>query len=461
MERSGSSLAAGLASVAAEMNQDLVARDSVEPAAEGVARTVAPESAEAPTRGGEHLLGDVLRIRGRQPRSRQQNSSSKVALKVIKPGMDTGRVIARFEAERQALAIMDHLHIARVLDAGDTDTGRPFFLMELVKGVPITEYCDGNSLAPQERLELFIPVCQAIQHARQKGIIHRDIKPSNVLVTLDDGKPVRKVIDFGVSRAIDQRLTEKTMFTELGAVIDTPEYMSPEQAGIGTLDIDTRSDTYSLGVLFYEFLTSSTPLERAKLRQAAHSEVLRRIREKEPTKPSTRLSELKDALAAISAQRKMEPARLMKLVRGDLDWIVMKSLERASRGGEGASREARATGDRRGAAVRRRGPRDARAQEQSRVGQAARHAAEGAAGIPLAVACPAASRSRDDARLAGPLGGSELRPGQLTDEIGDKEEALIAYQESLAIRQRLARENPSVAEFPTELAQSHNDIGLL
>jgi eukaryotic-like serine/threonine-protein kinase len=271
---------------------------------------------------GEGGMGAVFMAEQEKPVRRV------VALKVIKPGMDMGQVIARFEAERQALAIMDHPNIARVLEAGATDTGRPFFVMELVKGVPITEYCDQNHLTPKERLELFIPVCQAIQHAHQKGIIHRDIKPSNVLVALQDGKVVPKVIDFGVAKAIDQRLTERTLCTEFGQIVGTLEYMSPEQAEMGSLDIDTRSDIYSLGVMLYELLTGSTPLQRAKVRSAAYAEILRRIREEEPPKPSTRLSESKDSLPSISAQRKMEPARLTKLVRGELDWIVMKSLEK-------------------------------------------------------------------------------------------------------------------------------------
>ncbi len=271
---------------------------------------------------GEGGMGVVFMAEQEKPVRR------KVALKVIKPGMDTRQVIARFEAERQALAMMDHPHIARVLDAGATATGRPFFVMELVTGVPITDFCDQSHLTPRQRVELFIPVCQAIQHAHQKGIIHRDLKPSNVLVTLHDGIAVPKVIDFGVAKAIEQRLTERTLFTEFGAVIGTLEYMSPEQAEMGGLDIDTRSDIYSLGALLYELLTGSTPLEHTKVRQAAHAEVLRRIREEEPTRPSARLSESKAALASISAQRKTEPARLTKLVRGDLDWIVMKSLEK-------------------------------------------------------------------------------------------------------------------------------------
>jgi serine/threonine protein kinase len=251
----------------------------------------------------------------------------KVALKVIKPGMDSAQVIARFEAERQALALMDHPHIAKVLDAGATESGRPYFVMELVRGIPITEYCDKNQLAPRERLELFITVCQAIQHAHQKGIIHRDVKPTNVLVTSHDGKPVAKVIDFGVAKAMHQQLTAHSIYTNFAQMIGTPLYMSPEQAEMSGLDIDTRSDIYSLGVLLYELLTGTTPLERQRIAKAAYDEVRRLIREEEPPKPSLRLSS-SDALPSIAARRQTEPAKLSRLVRGDLDWITMKALEK-------------------------------------------------------------------------------------------------------------------------------------
>jgi WD40 repeat protein/serine/threonine protein kinase len=271
---------------------------------------------------GEGGMGVVYMADQEQPVRRR------VALRIIKPGMDSAQVIARFEAERQALALMEHQNIARVLDAGTTDSGRPYFVMELVKGVPLTKFCDENRLTPRERLELFVPVCQAIQHAHQKGVIHRDIKPSNVMVTLYDGKPVPKVIDFGVAKATSQKLTARTMFTAYGQIVGTFEYMSPEQAEMSGLDIDTRSDIYSLGVLLYELLTGTTPLSRKRLREAALTELLRAIKEEEPPKPSTRLSQSGQALASISAQRKTEPSKLARLMRGELDWIVMKALDK-------------------------------------------------------------------------------------------------------------------------------------
>jgi eukaryotic-like serine/threonine-protein kinase len=270
---------------------------------------------------GEGGMGVVFMAEQQRPVQRM------VALKIIKPGMDTRQVIARFEAERQALALMDHPNIAKVLDAGATESGRPYFVMELVKGMPITQYCDEHHLTPGERLGLFVPVCQAVQHAHQKGIIHRDLKPSNVMIALYDGRPVPKIIDFGVAKATGRKLTERTMFTEYGAVVGTVEYMSPEQAELNQLDIDTRSDIYSLGVLLYELLTSMTPFDKSRLRSAAFMEMLRIIREEDPPKPSTRLSTTKE-LATIAADRGLEPRKLSGAMRGDLDWIVMKCLEK-------------------------------------------------------------------------------------------------------------------------------------
>jgi WD40 repeat protein/serine/threonine protein kinase len=270
---------------------------------------------------GEGGMGTVWMAQQTEPVKRL------VAVKLIKAGMDSRQVIARFEAERQALALMDHPNIAKVFDGGTAATGRPYFVMELVKGVPLTKYCDDHRLTPRQRLELFLPVCQAIQHAHQKGIIHRDIKPSNVLVAQYDGKPVPKVIDFGIAKATGQQLTEQTLITGFGAVVGTLEYMSPEQAEVNQLDIDTRSDIYSLGVLLYELLTGTTPLEKKRLKEAAMLEVLRLIREEEPPRPSTRLSTTEE-LPSIAANRGLEPKRLTGLVRGELDWIVMKALEK-------------------------------------------------------------------------------------------------------------------------------------
>jgi eukaryotic-like serine/threonine-protein kinase len=269
---------------------------------------------------GEGGMGVVFLAEQREPVSRQ------VALKVIKPGLDTRRVIDRFEAERLALAVMDHPHVAKVLDAGSTPGGRPYFVMELVRGVPITRYCDDHELSIRQRLKLFLPVCQAVQHAHQKGIIHRDLKPSNILVAEFDGRPVPKVIDFGVAKAVDQGSLEKTTFTREGQVVGTPEYMSPEQAQSHTL-VDTRSDVYSLGVVLYELLTGDTPLDRRRLRSAAWDEIMRMIREEDPPTPSAKLSS-SEALPSVAAHRHIEPARLRALVRGELDWIVMKALDK-------------------------------------------------------------------------------------------------------------------------------------
>ncbi len=274
---------------------------------------------------GEGGFGSVWMAEQREPVKRR------VALKIIKLGMDTKQVIARFEAERQALAMMDHPHIAKVLDAGATEAGRPFFVMELVKGVPVLEYCDTEKLDTAARLALFAKVCQALQHAHQKGIIHRDVKPSNVLVTLHDGVPVPKVIDFGIAKATNQELTEKTLFTEFRQMIGTPAYMSPEQAEMSGLDVDTRTDIYSLGVLLYELLTGTTPFDIRALLKSGYDEMLRAIREDEPHKPSTRVSTLGETAARTAACRHTDPRRLGTLLRGDLDWIVMKCLEKDRR----------------------------------------------------------------------------------------------------------------------------------
>jgi serine/threonine protein kinase/tetratricopeptide (TPR) repeat protein len=275
---------------------------------------------------GEGGMGSVWMAQQTEPVKRL------VAVKLIRAGMDTKQVIARFEAERQALALMDHPNIAKVLDAGTTDAGttdagRPYFVMDLVKGVPITKYCDEHRLTPRQRLELFIPICQAVQHAHQKGIIHRDLKPTNVLVALYDGRPVPKVIDFGVAKAAGQPLTDKTLVTGFGTIVGTLEYMSPEQAEVNQLDVDTRSDIYSLGVLLYELLAGSPPFTKKDLEKAGMLEMLRVIREQEPSKPSTKLSTA-EGLPTLAANRGTEPGKLTKLLRGELDWIVMRALEK-------------------------------------------------------------------------------------------------------------------------------------
>ena len=273
---------------------------------------------------GEGGCGAVYLAEQEKPVRRQ------VAFKIIKLGMDTKSFIARFNAERQALAMMDHPNIARVLDAGATEQGRPYFVMELVRGVKITEFCDANNYDLRQRLELFIKVCQAIQHAHQKGIIHRDIKPSNVLVTLIDGVPVPKVIDFGIAKAISgEQLTDLTVFTAHEHFVGTPAYMSPEQAELNSLDVDTRSDIYSLAVLLYELLTGKTPFDQNELIHAGLDEMRRKLREQDPHRPSTKLDGMRmEELTQTALHRRAEPTRLKLLLKGDLDWIVMKALEK-------------------------------------------------------------------------------------------------------------------------------------
>ena len=271
---------------------------------------------------GEGGMGEVWLADQTAPIRRQ------VALKVIKAGMDTVQVVARFEAERQALALMDHPAIATVYDGGSTPEGRPYFVMEHVKGEPITTYCDRHKLAMRDRLELFAQVCDGVQHAHQKGVIHRDLKPSNVLVAVQDDRPVPKIIDFGVAKATARQLTDRTLYTELGAMIGTLEYMSPEQAEMGGLDIDTRTDVYALGVILYELLSGTLPFESKELRQAGFVEIQRTIREKEPPRPSTRITRLGGASTAAATNRNTEPRRLASVLRGDLDWVTMRALEK-------------------------------------------------------------------------------------------------------------------------------------
>ncbi len=497
---------------------------------------------------GEGGMGSVWLAEQKEPVRR------KVAVKLIKAGMDSKNVLARFEAERQALAIMDHPNIAKVFDGGVTDHGRPFFVMEYVKGVPLTEYCDQARLSLKERLNLFMPVCQAVQHAHQKGIIHRDLKPSNILICLYDGKPVPKVIDFGLAKAMHQSLTEHSLHTAIGMMVGTPLYMSPEQAEHNNLDVDTRTDIYSLGVILYELLTGSTPLERQQLKAAAVNEVLRLIKEVEPPKPSTRLSSSL-SLPSIAAQRSIEPNQLKKSLIGDLDWIVMKALDKErSRRYETANGLARdidrflndeaieacppSTAYRLKKLLRRNKgtmlaasllllalvagtaavlavqvrananlrsvnaqldmannelqssntlleQQRARAEEREqqaidavrRFGDAVSNNAELKNSPALELLRKALlkepidyfktlrtslqkgsdTKSESLARLAA----ANFDLGKLTDEIGNQQDALIEFKESLAIRQQLANTNPNDTQSVSDLANSHHYVGRL
>ena len=339
---------------------------------------------------GEGGMGSVYLASQTEPVKRQ------VALKLIKTGMDSRGVLARFDAERQALALMDHPNIARIYDGGLTPAGQPFFVMELVKGVPLTEYCDQQRLTVKARLELFVAVCQAVQHAHQKGIIHRDLKPGNVLVTEVDGRPTPKVIDFGVAKATEQKLTDMS-FADTGAIVGTPTYMSPEQADPSSMDIDTRTDVYALGVMLYELLTGSPPIDAKQFQRGAILEMLRMVREVDPPRPSTKLSTA-EALPNIAANRSIEPARLAKLLQGELDWVVMKALEkdrtRRYETANGFARDIRALSGRRG----RRSP----AAESRLPAEEVRQAEQdpGDRGEP-GVARAGGRDRRDDDRLAG------------------------------------------------------------
>jgi non-specific serine/threonine protein kinase/serine/threonine-protein kinase len=295
-------------------------RNTPDPAASEIGRSIGPY--RLLKKIGQGGMGEVYEAQQSSPISRR------VALKLIKQGMDTRQVVARFESERQALALMNHRSIAQVLDAGATEEGRPFFVMELVRGVPIDRYCDDARLATEDRLRLFLQVCDGVQHAHQKGIIHRDLKPSNVLVAVDGDDARAKIIDFGVAKATAQPLTENTMFTQLGQMIGTPEYMSPEQAEMSTADIDTRSDIYSLGVILYQLLCGSLPFALSELRAAGVAEIQRRLREDEPPRPSTRLSTLGEQTTQVAHRRRVDSNTLVRRLRGDLDWITMKALEK-------------------------------------------------------------------------------------------------------------------------------------